>query len=609
MTAQDEAILAWQQLFADNSDPENIERGIIRFAREMFPMTIDSLYGVPAIHIDIYDRLLDLYNPKRRYPIERQLQLVVFRGASKSTLSNLVFASYVICFNGKEIILPNGVKAIINEDLIVIGSETNAFAVNWVTRLRTELSVNTELKKRFGRMKPSGIKDDEGKWRLNAFTALRQNGYDMEGKRNELFQGRNVTVIGLGVGQQTRGMNISGRPSLIIADDLYSAKGLVTDEARDKTRYWFENELVNTLDAVKGKIVSIGTVVHEDTIVVDNMKSRFWDTVEYPLMDVTKFNEVLTKHCKINRDLRSCIIPNSNECEQLEKEGYTTAWPSRFPLESVLMKLAEKIEKPAEKSESGFWQEFFHLIIAERDKAIRRDQMVVIDFPIKFANATTYVGISKDGKEEWRNVNTVLAVDSATSSELGSANTAIVWVGMDYLSNLYVLYSASGKYGIYDMTDDETKETRIGVVNQIFRVIKEHRPKVVVEVYNIGHEILRQLRHYMKQIGKRLSLVPVTQSEDKLERIIQTLSPYYQSKSVIHRPGQNELMHQLEYLGKTKFKDEADAFESAVRNLLKPTKNIPLHENTRSKPINLMEQILNKTNDSIQDLRNKWITS
>lgn len=600
-----DAILEWQHLLSDNSDPENTERGIVLFGKKMFPQSIDSRYGTPEIHIDMYRQLLDLFNPAYRFPTERQLQLIVFRGASKSTISNLVFVSYILCFNGKHIILPDGHKVAIEEDLIVIGSETNAFAVNWVSRVRTELSLNKDIKLIFGRMKPASIRDDEGRWRLNAFTAVK-NGTGIDSEVYDEYMGRNATVVGLGVGQQTRGMNISGRPSLILADDLYSAKGLVTDEARAKTRYWFENELVNTLDPVKGKIVSIGTVVHEDTIVVDNKNSRFWRTVEYPLMEVDKFNEVLNKYCQINRDLRRCIIPSTEECEKLEHQGYVTNWNSRFRLEGVLMKLSERIEKPSDASESGFWQEYFHLIISERDKAIRADQIVTIDFSIKCKNRITYVGIIKNEEIEWRNLNTILVVDSATSDSLGAAKTAIVWVGMDYLSNIYILHSSSGNYGVYDTKDEETGETKVGTINQIIRIIQDHTPKVGIEVYNVGAEILRQLKYYTKTIGKRLTLFPIVQTENKLERIVQTLSPYYQSKSVIHKPGQDNLVHQLQYLGKTKFRDEADALESAVRNLNKPAINTPLKEKDKKPVINQMERILLKNTKFIKN--EEWIT-
>lgn len=579
-------IQQWQDLFRDNSDPDNIEKGIIRFSRELFPSAIDELLGVAECHKHIYQECLSNYSAQYKFPTERQLQLVVFRGAAKSTIANLIFATYIICFNGNEIILPNNERALVNEDLIIIASETNNFAVNWVSRIRMELAVNPMIKKVFGTMKPKAIRDDNGMWRLNIFLAQKQQG------NNPLYAGKNVHLLGLGVGQQTRGVNVGGRPTLIIADDLYSAKSVVTPEAREKTRYWFNNELKNTLNPQRGKIVSIGTVVHEDTIIVDNMNSRFWRTVEYPLMSVEKFNEILNNHCKINRDKRTCQIPNSGECEELEKQGYVTAWKQQYPLEYVLQKFAETIENPSEKSESGFWQEFFHQTIAETDKAIRQEQIIVVDFPIKQVGRMTYVQVENyEGKLEWRNLNTAVAIDSATSDQLGAANTAIVWAGIDYLSNVYVLDSRSGKFGVYDYTD-ENGTLKVGTINELFRMIGDHYTKIYIEVYNLGAEITRQLRVYQKTHGKKNTVIPLSQTDNKEERIIQTLSPYYQSKSIYHRPGQSQLIHQLEYLGKTKLKDEADALEMAVRNLLKPVKNLSIQQEAKAKPVNLLAPLL-----------------
>lgn len=570
MTEQQiEIIRAWQDVYADNTDPYDYERGILAYSHKFFGDQIKAIFGTSKTQIDIYREFLGLYDPNKRFLQERQVQLVVYRGGAKSTCVNLICGSYVVCHNGRQIILENGTKGYIDEELVVLASETNTFAANWVNSIRTELSSNHELKRYYGDMKPSKIKDEEGKWRSDVFIALRS-------RLPNPFAGKTIGVIGRGAGQQIRGLNIKGRPTLFIPDDIYSAKGIITIESRDKTRYWFFNEAINTLDNITGKVFSIGTVVHEDTVVVDNMNNPLdWKTLIKPMMPVDKFNYILDNYCKVNRDLKTCEIPSREVCEQLEREGYESDWKEKFPLESLLLKFRGAIMN---STESGFWQELFHLTIAESDKVFKKSSFVVreLDIVTKQIRGHKVLFVSTidrvTGEIVYRNITSFLAIDSASSKMLGSAKTAHVWVGMDYYKNIYVLHSSSARYGIEDEYENGII-VRKGSANEAFRILGIHagtNVKIGVEVYNVGNATIDSLKKLMLEGADRLVIFPVTQIDNKEERILQTLSKYYQSKSVVHNINQEELKKQLEYLGKAKDKDEADAYEIAVRYLRPP---------------------------------------
>src|SRR3990167_8676597 len=96
-------ILTWQRIWGDNSKLTDNERGIISFSRMVFPDHIEKEYGIPDIHRHVYEDLLSLYSSKLRFLTERQRQLIIFRGASKSTIALGVFLTYIICFNGLKI--------------------------------------------------------------------------------------------------------------------------------------------------------------------------------------------------------------------------------------------------------------------------------------------------------------------------------------------------------------------------------------------------------------------------------------------------------------------------------------------------------------------------
>lgn len=560
-----QVIQQWHRVYADNSDPTDLDRGILRFSRDFFPDLIDARYGISNIHFEILADFIDLFHPKYKMNEERFLQLEVFRGASKSTLSNVICTLYTVCMNGREIIFPDKTRHTLEEDLIVLASETSAFAYNWVFTCRSQLSANQKLKYIFGDMKPKGLRDDEGRWRIDTFSAIR---HDLDSPYN----GRDIIVIGRGVGQQIRGLNLSGkRPTLIIADDLYSYKSVITPEAREKTARWWDAECINSLHANNGKILLIGTVVHEDTIIVANETNRFWRTIKFPIMEEEAFNKVVDKCCKIDRDKKSCII-DAAMALAMEQAGFTTYWKERFPLINILTKLAIAIEnKNRGNGESIFWQEYFHIVLAEADKVIRQDQMQTCALEIVTKDGINFIKRIVNGQDTYVNVNTILSIDTASSANLGAAHTALVECSMDYYANIYFTYANSGRWGIRDERDESGKLMRIGIVDLVFFVIKDKVAKVGVEVYNVGTEVVRQIRSLMKIKKRRFITFEFSQTQNKEERILSTLSPYYQTRSAYHNFGQEELKRQLEFLGKTKLRDLADAAESAVRHLRPPS--------------------------------------
>lgn len=604
-TRIDDAI-KWQTIWGDNSDLTNDERGIISFSRMVFPDHVKDEYGVSEVHRHIYNDMFMLYCSKYRFLVERQQQIIVHREGAKSTVVLGVFLPYIICFNGKEITLPNGEKVTINEDMIAVCSETNTFATNWTRRARGSLS-RKFIKHVFGNMKDENVRGEDGKWQEGAFKVVRD-------KLPYPFTGKNVSVIARGVGQQIRGINDDGRITLALIDDIYSKNNITTPESRQKVRYWFTAETKNSIDKNLGKIVCIGTVVHDDTVIIENKNSTFWRTIEYPVMDVSKFHEVLDKHCKIDLDRRTWELPNSGECEELEKQGFTTYWPEKFSLEMLLLMYAEALEGKENKTLSYFYQEYFHETIAEADKKIKAEMMRVddFDFELSSVNGTNYTFVRMSNGEH-RQVNTVISIDGAWSFESVADDSAIGWIGMDYNARVYLHSVISGKFGINDefyneedyknyaskLCEDRTRIKRIGVADEIFRMAIGHRTILVVEINTGAVEIARAINRKMTLYGRRFVLIEVTQHKNKAQRILDILTPYYQSRAVYHRPGQTTIMKQLELIQSTKHDDEADMFANGVANLQKPSYEViwqdPNNQVIRKPKDNFFTRLKNQT--------------
>ena len=598
--------MKWKEIYADNSDPFNNDKGIIRFALDLFPHAIVASYGVPGIHHDVYRTLLQLYNPNKTFAQQRQLQLTLFREASKSTITNLIFVSYIICNNGNKIKIAdwedikdesgkvvsgrlkslNGIEVTIDENLIVICSETATMAENWVLRLRNEISSNHRLKTVYGVMKPQSLRDEDGKWTASRFKALRS-------KLPDFQCGADVSIVAKGAGQQFRGMNIDGRPTLIIFDDIYSLRNTVTPEGRQKMRYWVNAEAINTLDRNSGKTVMIGTIVHDDTALVDNQKSPFWQNIEYPAMNIEEFKYILDNYCTINRDLGTMSWPTEDKCKELELKGYKTAWPIKLTLYMLIAKFAENI---LSRRESMFWQEMFHITIAEDDKIIRQSMMKTRELELVerrinnqwFSFVKVFDPVAKT--TEYVHVNLGTGIDGALSYKDSADNSAIMTVGIDFYGRIYVVWNKFGKFSITDEIKKEFEAVnnsttlcrdinhiqRVGSVDEIFRYYygTNHRPKIIIETNSVGAEIVRQFRRKMAVYNMRYIVIDFPQTTNKIERILDTLAPYYQSRAVTHNVGQETLKYELEFCGKTKHDDNADVMQAIVANIERPSKLI-----------------------------------
>jgi len=571
-------ILMYQEIWGDNRDLSNNEKGIISFSRMVFPDHIKSVYGISDVHRHIYEDVLNLWSSTLRFLVERQEQIIVHREGAKSTVVLGIILPYLACFNGMPIWLPNGERITLQEDLIAVCSETNTFATNWTRRARGSIS-RKYVKHVFGNIKDANLEDEDGKWQEGSFKLSKEN-------LPYPYTGKNLSILARGVGQQIRGINQDGRITTALIDDIYSKNNITTLESRQKVRYWFTAETKNSIDKNAGKIVCIGTVVHDDTVIVENEKSKFWKTIKYPIMDKEKFNEVLDNHCKIDLDRKICVIPNSGECDALEKQGYHTNWPVKFPLEMLLLMYSEAVEGKESKTLTMFFQEYFHEVIAESDKKITKDMMRTddFDFELKQINGVpqTFVRMSNG---EMRHINTVISVDAAWSYKTGADDSAIGWLGGDHQARIYIHTVKSGKFAINDefyedkdyytyattLCEDRTKIRRIGLSDEIFRMAPlGHRITLVIETNTGAIEIVRQIYRKMTLYGRRFNLIEVPQHKEKTQRILDNMSPYYESRSVYHRPGQRKLQDQLEFIQSTKNDDEADIVSTGVEHLQKP---------------------------------------
>lgn len=97
-----------------------------------------------------------------------------------------------------------------------------------------------------------------------------------------------VMVLPRGSGQQVRGfLSEDSRPDLILVDDLEDKEGVMNEDQRKKTKEWFFSDVCNSIDrsSDKWRIIVIGTILHEDSLLANLMVDPAWTKIELELCD------------------------------------------------------------------------------------------------------------------------------------------------------------------------------------------------------------------------------------------------------------------------------------------------------------------------------------
>ncbi|MDP4194858.1 MAG: hypothetical protein Q8940_07405 [Bacteroidota bacterium] len=576
----------------DNTDPDNL--GIVKWAKDLLPEYVRD--ATPEFHKELYMALLQLFNPNYRNKMERMLGITSWRGSSKSTVINMIFTSYIIANNGRVMrvsfpfpLLSSSGEVIgweqrvidckIEERFIVIISETATSAEDFTVRIRDEFLMNTTVRYYYRFEVTDAVDAITGQLTKKAF------------RINKCF------VLGVGAKQQFRGkIKGASRPTLVIADDIYSYKSVVTEDSRRKIRRWWQDEVENGVDDKTGKIILIGTIVHDDTVLVDIENNKQWKKIKQALMPIESFHKFIRDHLKVDYDLSACDLPFEDEPNDIVRatkqkkyfddvqadEDWGLSWPERVDLYYIALKYQKSVR---ERSISGFYQEYFHKTVSPQDRKFKKEHFVHIsnwDYQSKYGHNWI-----KFNDSDWLIINTEIGID--LSSGEGKDDGVITVGGSLKNGKRVVIMQSFGKYSLRDILYGDTFEEnrldkvcidrsrieRIGVIDETFRLalrfnVKKIKIGVAGEEKTIVNEFRRVFeanRLYGVYVGPRKQ---TTAEGKKIERILNGLIAYYETMSVIHCGDLSKLEYQLEYLGKADSDDLADSLEVMFYNLDQP---------------------------------------
>jgi len=243
-------------------------------------------------------------------PINQKILWIFPREHAKSTIITFAYTLWCILYQKRH--------------NIVIFSDSEKQAKEFLSNIKTELTINVKILRDFGLMRGASNKKDSFtncKW--DERHIITSNGIQVQARSpGSHVRGMNfnqiIEVIDEETGQLTKQAKIT-RPDLFILDDVLNDKHISNRDVRDKLEKWFFGPLINALDSNRGQIIVVGTLLHKD----DLLSRMFKDEERInPLNNWMKFKTP------------ACVINDAGEFVDV-------LWPGRWSKQKLLHRRRE----------------------------------------------------------------------------------------------------------------------------------------------------------------------------------------------------------------------------------------------------------------------------
>jgi hypothetical protein len=355
---------------------------------------------------------------------------------------------------------------------------------------------------------------------------------------------------------------------------------------------------MNSLDDLRGKALLAGTIVHEDTVLVECEKSSSWKTVKFYPMPINEFYELL-KHLKIDEDHRVCQMPFDEEPNEVlrtfnqstyfkelqETKDWQLAWKERTDLYYMAIKYKDAVQTGAIQQ---FYQEYFHITIPESAKRFKREYFQEIKGEWRVFQEFGYNWFEcKELYEDPQIINIEFGLDIAGVSNYAD-NTSITPVGMLPDNRGIVFPTVYGKMNTRDVLLEDSSYlfrydkvlvekqylAKAGFMDETFRLYLQYFPHLIkIGVAGQENRFPEDMRLLFQANGIFVNIQPRPQNVSKgskHERIRNGLLKRYETLSMFHCKGNQLLEMELEYLTKYTTDDVADSLEVAMYNIQVP---------------------------------------
>lgn len=225
------------------------------------------------------------------------------REHAKTTFFTFIFVLWCICYNKKR--------------NIVICSDTQKQAKEFLRNLKTEIVNNSRLLRDFGDLQgrpiPGPNGEPAGKW--DEHHVITSNGVQVKiWSPSSQVRGLQFNSTALVEDPETGERYVETqilRPDMVVLDDVLNDKYVQNKDIRDEMEKWLFSAVINALDSDIGDIYIVGTLLH-----FDDLLSRLWKDQDKTI----GWTKRKTPACKIGTD----GIPTD------------ILWPHRWPAEKLI---------------------------------------------------------------------------------------------------------------------------------------------------------------------------------------------------------------------------------------------------------------------------------
>lgn len=338
----------------------------------------DEATEIPAFHREMWDMCCSDF---------ANVAIAAPRNHAKSTSITLAYTLASILFK--------------TADYVIILSNSESIATNFVGDLRNELLDNERIHQLFGKV-----------------VALKDTATDVI---VQFEDGRKVRFVPKGAGQSMRGLKWDNkRPDLIIVDDLEDDEAVLNKDRRAKLKQWFY-ATVMPLRSTRGKTRVVGTILHMDSFLESLMpKPNSVMTVDEPLKVSSKIKNPVWLAAKYRA--------HSPDFSHI-------LWPTRHSKEAL----------------QSIRQDFVDQGIPE---VYAREYLNhPIDETISFFRKTDFLPFSGKDKSA-KNLKYYVGIDLAISEKERADYTAMVVAGVDDGGRLYIVDCVRARMDSFEIIDN-----------------------------------------------------------------------------------------------------------------------------------------------------------
>jgi hypothetical protein len=385
--------------------------------------------------------------------------------------------------------------------------------------------------------------------------------------QEEIVLKDNTCILCRGTGQQVVGLKFNNqRPTLAVLDDPEDMENTKTAEAMEYNFRWMLQQLIPGLDALRGRIVVIGTPQHQNCMVERLDQMYGWESMRF---------SALADFVMEDQELQKKILSGEVESTR-EMSLWYDLWPARKLLE-------EKKSLESVNRVSSFYREYQCRITGDEDQLFNESYIKYYEGTFEFdINHNPFIRlVSLNGVEcdELRPVNVFMGIDPASSTKQTADYSTIVPVAIDALSNRFVLPYFRAHV------------TPLKLGDAILQYFDRYDP-AKTRIESVGYqEMLREYVRSKKYIpGLEIKENPRGSKSSRLE----TLEPMFAQSKIFILKSMTSLVDELLMYPRGKHDDLLDGLYYATKGNFKPS------------DIKIM---LKKSFEYEPDLANGWIVS